>query len=68
MKTLVALTFLALIAWQLGAGLLALLTDTRGEGRVVRALTRRIVLSLVLFALIVLGIATGVVVPNAGPG
>lgn len=68
MKTLVILAFLAAIVWQLGAGLFALLTDRQGEGRVARALTRRIVLSLALIGLILLGIATGVVVPHGVQG
>jgi len=48
MKTLIVLTFLALIVYNLGAGLYFMMTDKGGSGRMVKALTRRIALSVVL--------------------
>lgn len=47
-KTLVIVAFLALILWNLGAGLYYMLTDKGGSKRTVNALTRRIVLSVAL--------------------
>lgn len=47
-KTLVIVAFLILILWNLGAGLYYMLTDRGGSKRTVNALTRRIVLSVVL--------------------
>lgn len=48
LKTLVIVAFLILIIWNLGAGLYYMLTDKGGSKRTVNALTRRIVLSIVL--------------------
>ena len=63
MKTLIVLTFLALIVYNLGAGLYFMMTDKGGSGRMVKALTRRIALSVVLILLLIAGIATGFVQP-----
>lgn len=64
MKTLIVLAFLALIVYNLGAGLYFMLTDKGGSGRMVKALTRRIALSVVLILLLIAGIATGFVQPH----
>ena len=61
MKTLFILAFLGLIIYNLGAGLYYMLVDTGKSKRTVNALTRRIVLSIVLVGLIAAGIFTGVI-------
>ncbi|CAG4969280.1 twin transmembrane helix small protein [Novilysobacter luteus] len=61
MKTLLILGFLGLIVYNLGAGLYYMLVDTGRSKRTVNALTRRIVLSIVLVGLIAAGIFTGVI-------
>lgn len=68
MKLLVALGFLALIIYNLGAGLYYMMVDKGGSDRMVRALTRRIGLSVLLILLVVIGIATGVVQPHGVMG
>ena len=64
MKTLLIVGFLGLIVYQLGAGLYYMLVDNGRSKRTVNALTRRIVLSIVLIGLVAAGIATGVVDPH----
>ncbi|WP_386067100.1 twin transmembrane helix small protein [Tahibacter sp. UC22_41] len=64
MKTLIVLAFLALIVYNLGAGLYFMMADKGGSGRMVKALTRRIALSIVLILLLIAGIATGFVQPH----
>lgn len=64
MKTLVIVGFLALILYNLGAGLYYMLTDKGTSKRTVNALTRRIALSVLLIALVCAGIATGVIEPH----
>ncbi len=49
LKTLIVIAFLIAIIWNLGAGLYYMLVDKGGSKRTVNALTRRIVLSVVLF-------------------
>ena len=61
MKTLLILGFLGLIVYNLGAGLYYMLVDTGCSKRTVNALTRRIVLSIVLVGLVAAGIFTGVI-------
>lgn len=68
MKTLVALAFLAVIVYNLAAGLFFMMTDKGGSGRMVKALTRRIALSIALILLVLVGIATGVVQPHGVMG
>ena len=41
-----------------------MMTDKGGSGRMVKALTRRIALSVVLILLLIAGIATGFVQPH----
>lgn len=64
MKTLVVVGFLALIVYNLGAGLYYMLTDQGTSKRTVNALTRRIALSVLLILLVVAGIATGFIEPH----
>lgn len=64
MNTLIALGFLALIVYNLGAGLYYMMTDKGGSPRMVKALTRRIALSILLILLVLAGIAAGIVQPH----
>lgn len=68
LKTLVVIVFLVVIVWNLGAGLYYLLVDRGQTRRTVRALSWRIGLSVALVALLVAGIATGVVQPHGVGG
>jgi predicted permease len=62
-KTVIGI-LLALMFYSLGSALYYLYAD-RGRGtRTVRALTMRIALWIVLFALLYLGMATGVITPS----
>lgn len=56
--------FLGFIVYNLGAGCYYMLTDQGKTDRVVRALSWRIGLSILLIVLIMLGIYTGVIQPN----
>ena len=60
---LILLMFLAII-YNLGAGLYFMMTDTGESDRTLRALTRRIALSVVLIALVIIGIWTGLIRPH----
>ncbi|MBX9400482.1 twin transmembrane helix small protein [Lysobacter sp. BMK333-48F3] len=64
MKTLFVAAFMAVILYNLGAGLYYMLVDKGSSKRTVNALTRRIGFSIALIALVVVGIATGVVQPH----
>lgn len=64
MKTLFIVAFLSLIVWNLGAGMYYMLVDHGQSKRTVNALTRRIVLSVALIALVAAGIASGVIEPH----
>ena len=64
MKTLVIVGFLALILYNLGAGLYYMLVDKGSTKRTVNALTRRIGLSVGLILLVIAGMATGVISPH----
>ena len=64
MKTLVIVAFLGLIVYNLFAGLYYMLTDDASSTRTVKALTKRIGLSVALILLVVIGIATGIVEPH----
>ena len=64
MKTLLIVAFLILIVWNLGAGLYYMLIDKGGSKRSVNALTRRIALSVALFAILVLSIKMGWITPH----
>lgn len=62
-KVLIVITLLAIVV-SLGSGMLFLVKDKGKGNRTVRALTVRIVLSISLFALLMLGIATGYIKPH----
>jgi succinate dehydrogenase/fumarate reductase cytochrome b subunit len=64
MKTLIIVAFLGLIGYNLFAGLYYMLTDKGSSKRTVNALTKRIVLSILLIALVGVGIATGYIEPH----
>jgi succinate dehydrogenase/fumarate reductase cytochrome b subunit len=64
LKTLLIVAFMIMIVWNLGAGLYYLLIDRGQTKRTVRALSWRIGLSVTLFALIVLGIWSGLIKPH----
>ncbi len=64
MKTLIALGFLAVIVYNLGAGLYFMMADKGGSARMVKALTRRIALSVALILLVLAGIASGLIQPH----
>lgn len=61
-KLLIIAAFFTIL-YSLGSGLYFLLKDDQ-DGRTARALTWRIGLSIALFVLILLGIATGVIQPH----
>lgn len=64
LKTLVIVAFLAVIVWNLGAGLYYLLVDKGQSKRTVNALTRRIALSVGLILLVILAIWMGWIKPH----
>ncbi|WP_394005141.1 twin transmembrane helix small protein [Luteimonas sp. WGS1318] len=64
LKTLLIIGFVLLILWNLGAGLYYMLTDKGQSDRTVKALTRRIGLSVALIALVLLAVAMGWIRPH----
>ena len=56
--------FLIAIIYNLGAGLYYMFTDKGGSDRMVKALTRRIGLSILLIVLLAIGIFTGIIQPH----
>ena len=64
LKTLMIVAFLALIVWNLGAGLYYLLVDKGQSKRTVNALTRRIALSVALILLVILAMYMGWIKPH----
>ena len=64
LQKLIIIAFLVVILYNLGAGLYYMLTDKGKTDRTVKALTRRIALSVGLILLIILGIWTGVIQPH----
>lgn len=64
MGKLLIILFLVIIVWNLGAGLYYMMVDKGTTNRTVKALTRRIALSLVLIVLVMLGIAFGLIQPH----
>ena len=65
-KTLIVVVLLAIVA-SLVSGMVFLIRDDSSSRRTLHALTWRIALSISLFVLIVLGIATGVIEPGGLP-
>lgn len=68
LSKIVIVVFLVAIVWNLGAGLYYMMTDKGGTDRTVKALTRRIGLSVLLIVLIIIGIATGIIQPHGLAG
>ncbi len=62
--TIVILILLAAIIYNLGAGLYFMMTDKGQTNRTVKALTRRIGLSVLLIVLVIIGILTGLIKPH----
>lgn len=67
-STILILLFLAAIIYNLGAGLYFMMTDKGGSDRMLKALTRRIALSVLLILLIILGIWAGIIKPHGMGG
>ncbi|GJM10222.1 MAG: membrane protein [Lysobacteraceae bacterium] len=55
---------LLIIVYNLGSGLYYMFVDKGKSDRMLNALTRRIIISVSLFALLLLGIATGYIKPH----
>ena len=68
LQTLVILGFLAVILYNLGAGLYYMMVDKGEKDRMVRSLTWRIGLSIALIAIIAIGIYTGWIKPHGMGG
>ena len=64
MKILLIVGFLVVILYQLGAGLYYMMVDKGTTDRTVRALTRRIALSILLIAGVAVGIVSGAIEPH----
>ncbi len=62
-KIVIVAAFLVIV-YNLGAGLYYMMVDKSGSDRVVKALTRRIALSVGLIALVALGIWMGWIQPH----
>ena len=60
----IIVAFLVVIVYNLGAGLYYLMTDKGGSDRMVKSLTRRIGLSVLLILLVMLGIWLGIIKPH----
>ena len=64
MKTILIVAFLAVIVYQLFAGLYYMVVDKGTTKRTVNALSKRIGLSIGLIVLVIAGIASGVIKPH----
>jgi succinate dehydrogenase/fumarate reductase cytochrome b subunit len=64
LKTLLIVAFLIVIVWNLGAGLYYMLVDKGQTPRTVKALTRRIALSVALILIVILSIYMGWITPH----
>ncbi|HJT98686.1 MAG TPA: twin transmembrane helix small protein [Rhodanobacteraceae bacterium] len=64
LTTIVIFILLAAIIYNLGAGLYFMMTDKGQSNRTVKALTRRIGLSVLLIILVIVGILTGLIKPH----
>ena len=60
----IIVAFLAVIVYNLGAGLYYLMTDKGQSDRMVKSLTRRIGLSVLLIVLVIFGIWLGIIKPH----
>ncbi|MFI4970583.1 MAG: twin transmembrane helix small protein [Lysobacterales bacterium] len=68
LSTVLVLIFFAAIVYNLGAGLYFMMTDKGESDRTLKALTRRIALSVALILLVILGIWTGLIRPHGVGG
>ena len=66
--TVLIVVFFIAIVYNLGAGLYFMMIDKGGTDRTLKALTRRIALSVLLIALVMLGIWTGIIRPHGMSG
>ena len=64
LKILIVVAFLAVILWNLGAGLYYMLVDKGTTKRTVNALTRRIAISIALILLVILAMYMGWITPH----
>lgn len=64
LSKILIVVFLVAIIYNLGAGLYYMFTDKGGSDRMVKALTRRIALSVTLIVLVIIGILTGIIQPH----
>jgi succinate dehydrogenase/fumarate reductase cytochrome b subunit len=64
LSTVFILVFFLAIVYNLGAGLYFMMTDKGDSDRTLKALTRRIALSVLLIALVIVGIWTGIIRPH----
>jgi succinate dehydrogenase/fumarate reductase cytochrome b subunit len=64
MEKLLIIAFIIVILWNLGAGLYYMMVDKGKTDRTVKSLTWRIGLSLLLIALVIAGIFSGVIKPH----
>ena len=64
MQKLLIIAFLILIVWNLGAGLYYMMVDKGTTNRTVKALTRRIALSVGLIVLVMFSIGMGWITPH----
>lgn len=67
-STILILVLFAAIIYNLGAGLYFMMTDKGETDRTLKALTRRIALSVLLIVLVIIGIWTGVIRPHGVGG
>ena len=68
LKILLVVAFLAVILWNLGAGLYYMMVDKGTTNRTVKALTRRIALSVALILFVALAIYMGWITPHGVGG
>ena len=64
LSTILILIFFVAIVYNLGAGLYFMMTERGDSDRMLKALTRRIALSVVLILLVILGIWIGLIRPH----
>jgi succinate dehydrogenase/fumarate reductase cytochrome b subunit len=67
-STILVLILFAAIIYNLGAGLYFMMTDKGRSDRTLKALTRRIALSVLLIVLVIVGIWTGIIRPHGVGG
>lgn len=63
----IILIILAAILYNLGAALYHMITDQDDSGRMVKSLTRRVILSVTLIIFLLIAMATGMITPHSGP-